>query len=172
MALMITTLTYDSLGAFIRDGKVSLNNDDLIFGQSYEAVQKYLRERLGTDGYVMGIRGRINDATVALLSQLDRGLKGDKVVVEVQVKDDEILTFDATKLDDVTQILMYGLPDEMAFDQLDASQPEEGHKGVLEVICTSKLRKSGDVRVTALDRDIDFDVEGITFVRTGKRGAR
>lgn len=168
MAVMVTTLSFSQLGALIRDKQVSLNNADLIFGQNYDAVKHYLQERLAADTYVMGIRGRINTDSVKLLSALDAGLNVDenRVIVEVNVPDDDILTFDASKLDDATQIMMYGLPEEMAFDQLDASQSGKDEATGIEVICTSKLRRSSNIRVTSLRRDdIVFDVEGITFVR-------
>lgn len=168
MSVMITTLSYEQLGAFIRDKQVSLDNASLIFGQNFEAVKHYLQERLGTDSYVMGIRGRINSDSVELLSKLDAGLQGNRVIVEVNVPDDDIITFDAAKLDDATQIMMYGLPEEMAFDQLDASQSEQGKSQGIEVVCTPKLKRATEVRVTSLHRDLNFDAEGITFIRVNR----
>lgn len=163
--ILVTTLSYDQLGTFIRDRQVSLDNADLVFGTNTNSIKKYLSDRLGSEGYVMGIRGRINEKSVSLLSQLDAGLQGNKVILEVNVNDEDVLSFDVQGLEDAAQILTHGLPEEILCDQLDSSiiRPEEA-KGVL-VVCAPAVRRTSDIRITSLNRDIDIDVEGITFVK-------
>lgn len=163
--ILVTTLDYDQLGAFIRDKQVSLDNADLIFGSNTESIKKYLADRLGSEGYVMGIRGRINEKTVALLSQLDSGLQDNKVILEVTVDDDEVMSFDVEGLEDAANILTYGLPDEMLYDQLDQALVSPGTTKGVSVVCTPAVRRTSGIRVTSLNRDIDINVEGITFVK-------
>lgn len=168
--ILVTTLSYDQLGAFIKDKQVSLDNADLIFGQDYEAIRKYITDRLGSDGYVMGLRGRINERSVELLSQLDAGLAGDRAVLEAEVEDDEVLSFDVNELEDAVQILTYGLPDEVLFDQLDSAVIQGDHQGGIEIVCVPAVRKTNNIRVTSLTREIVLDAEGITFVRLSGGG--
>lgn len=166
--ILVTTLSYDQLDAFIRDRQISLDNADLIFGYNPEAIRKYLSERLGSPGYVMGIRGRINDKSVSLLSQLDEGLQGDRVILEVDVDDDDVLSFDVKGLEDAAEILTYGLPEETLFDQLDSSIIPAGEAHGIPIVCTPAVKRTSDIRITALNQNIDIDVEGITFVRLNK----
>ena len=45
--LFVTTVNYDQLGTLIKNKSVSLDNDSLIFGQSFESICRYVKDRLG-----------------------------------------------------------------------------------------------------------------------------
>lgn len=165
--LLVTTLSYDQLGALIRNKSVSLDNDSLVFGQSSEPVRKYLMSRLGGTGYVVGIRGRINQKSAQLLSQLDRGLQGNKLILEAPVSEDEAITFNVQGIEEAVEILTYGLPDEMLYEQLDSAiVPKDDTSGV-QIICVPAIEATGNIRITSLNREIEVDAEGITFVKLG-----
>ncbi len=155
--VVVTTLSYDQLAILIKDKRVALNNENLLFGDHYEAIQNYIQERLGGEGYVMAVRGYINPTSVKLLSALDAGLRGNKVIVEVPVNNDDLLVFNVAGLDKVMESIHYGLPDEMVEEALDEAQTGIEDDAV-QIVCTPYLRKSGNLRVTSLNRDIDFDV--------------
>lgn len=163
--LIVTTLSYDQLGSFIRNKQVSLDNENLLFGKSFPPIKKYLTERLGGSGYVIGIRGRINENSVKLLSQLDKGLQGNKVIIEAPVSEDEIMTFNVQDLEEAAQILMYGLPDEILYNHLDNALLHDKVEDGIEIICVPAIRQSYNIRITSLNRDITIDAEGITFVK-------
>lgn len=165
--LLVTTLSYDQFGQFIRDKQISLDNSNLIFGYRYDIIHKYLQDRLGSEGYIMGIRGRINNKSVALLSQLDAGLTGDRLIMEVNVDDDDVLSFGVQGLEDAVKIMTMGLPEEMVYDQLDASLLEKGNGTPVEVVCAPMVTRSTGIRITSLNREVVLDVDGITFVRMG-----
>lgn len=165
---IVTTLSYDQLATLIRDKKVSIDNANLIFGQFSTSVNKYLADKMGTPGYVIGIRGRINANSVNLLAQMDPGLKGNKVVLEAQVSEDQTLSFSVNGLAEAAEILTYGLPDEDLFDQLDSSVVPSGTSPGVEVVCTSTIQNVGSIRITSLNREISVDAEGITFVKLNK----
>lgn len=164
--LIVTTMSYDELGQLIRSKAVSLNNDSLVFGQSADSVKQYLTERLGGQGYVVGIRGRINDTSARLLSQLDRGLAGNKLIIEAPVEEDEAICFTVKGIEEATEIITYGLPDEVLYDHLDSAQvPANATNAGVEIVCIPDIKKVGGIRITALNRDISVDTEGITFVK-------
>lgn len=162
--VVVTTLSYDELATLIRDKRVSLNNENLLLGAKYEAIQHYIQERLGGDGYVMAIRGRINPASVSLLSKLDGGLRGNKVIIEAPVDRDDLIVFDVAGLDKAVDIINYGLPEELVTEALDEAQTEI-RDDVVQVVCTPYIHKTGNVRITSLHREIDVAVAGITFVK-------
>lgn len=162
--VVVTTLSYDQLATLIKDRKVSLNNDTLLFGEHYSTIQRYIKERLGGKGYVMAIRGRINPASVGLLSKLDPGLKGNKVIIEAPVDQDDLLTFDVAGLDKAVEIINYGLPEELVEEALDEAQAAVSENSV-QVVCAPYLHKTRNVRITSLNRDIDVGDADITFVR-------
>lgn len=161
--LMVTTMSYDQLAALIKNRSISLDNDNLIFGQSTEIVGSYLRDRFGSPGYVVGIRGRINEKSAMLLSQLDRGLGGNKVILEAPVEEDDMVVFNVKGLEEAADLIAHGIPAEMVYDQLDSAISHEA-TGV-QVICVPEIARSSNIRITSLNRDITVDAEGITFVK-------
>lgn len=165
--LLITTLSYDEFGAFVKNSQVTLNNADLILGQNSEVIGKYIRDRLGSRGYVMGLRGRINKDSAEILSGLDSGLEGDRFIIEVDVDDDDVLSFDVAGLEEAVQIMEYGLPDEMVYAQLDSSLLEKPATDRVTVLCAPQIRKGKEVRITSLSRNAIVNIEGITFVKLG-----
>lgn len=167
--VIVTTLSYDQLALLIRDKKVSLNNENLLLGDHYEDIQKYIQERLGGDGFVMAIRGRINPVSVGLLASLDKGLAGNRVVIEAPVNQDDLLVFDVQGIAKAVEIIKYGLPDEMITEALDEAQTTL-QEGTVQIVCTPYISKTGKVRITSLNRDIDVGDADITFVKLGGEG--
>lgn len=169
MAVIVTTLSYDQLSVLIKEKKVSLDNENLILGACYEEIQAYVKERLGGTGFVMAIRGRINPVSVRLLAALDKGLRGNKVIIEAPVDDDDMLTFDVTGLDKAVEIINYGLSKELVEEALDEAQ-ESLQEGAVLVACTPCIRKCSNIRITSLNRVVDIDDADITFVKLGGDG--
>ena len=167
--VVVTTLSYDELAVLIKENQVALNNENLLFGDRYDAIRNYIEEHLGGEGYVVAIRGYLNPASVKLLSTLDRGLQGNKVIIEADVNKDDLLVFDVEGLDKAVEAIRYGLPDDVVTETLDEAQASL-RDDVIQVVCTPHIKKSGNIRVTSLNRNIDFNVSGITFVRMNGGG--
>ena len=168
--LFVTTLSYDQFGALIKDRAISLNNDNLIFGQSTEVVGSYLRDRFGSSGFVVGIRGRINEKSAQLLYQLDSGLGGNKLILEAPVREDDMVVFNAKGLEEAAELIAHGIPDSMVYDQLDSSIASASDPQGIQIICVPEIERSANIRITSLNREISVDAEGITFVKL--RGGR
>lgn len=164
--VIVTTISIQQFSELIRNKSVSLDNSDLIFGQNYEILQKYFTDRLGTSGYVIGIQGRLNNETVKLLSKLDDLENEDahKFVIETQVDESDMLSFSVDDISKALQILTHGLPDEMVYDKLDASASAAKHDGI-EIVCIPEITSKNHIRVTSLTDTINFDADGITFVK-------
>lgn len=161
--LMVTTMSYDQLATLIRDRSITLNNDNLIFGQSTEVVGSYLRDRFGSSGYVVGIRGRINEKSAALLSQLDKGLGGNKLILEAPVQEEDMVAFSVKGLEEAAELIAHGIPTEMVYDQLDSSISTD-ETGV-QIICVPEISRTNNIRITSINREISVDADGITFVK-------
>lgn len=171
--LLVTTLSTGQLSDLVKNKRVSLNNEDLLFGKPTESVRKYIEERLGGSGYVVAIRGRINPASADFLSKLDRGLKGDKFILETQVDPDDLLVFDMGKLVQVAEFIAHGFPDEYVEEALDEAQ-QAASDGSLQAVCLPYIRKEGNIKITSLDPRVNIDVSqaDITFVKLNGGGQR
>ena len=164
--LLVTTLSTAQLAELVRDKRVSLNNEDLLFGEPMDVVRNYIEERLGAPGYVMAIRGRINPASADFLAKLDRGLTGERFILETKVAPDDLLVFDLGKLVKVADFIAHGFPDEYVEEALDEAQDDISPQR-LQAVCLPYIRKEGNIRITSLNPRMNIDVSqaDITFVR-------
>lgn len=164
--LLVTTLSTRQLAELVRDKRISLNNEDLLFGEPTDAVRNYIEERLGGTGYVMAIRGRINPASADFLSKLDKGLAGERFILETKVDPDDLLVFDMGKLVKVADFIAHGFPDEYIEEALDEAQEDLSPKR-LQAVCLPYIRKEGNIRITSLNPHLNIDVSqaDITFVK-------
>ena len=163
--VIVTTLNYTEFAAFIKNKSVALNNSALVFGENYTEVKRYLEDRLGCGGYVMGIRGRINQTSAKLLAQLDPKLANDRrLILETPVDDRDALVFNVKGLEEAIEILTYGLPEDVLREHLDNSIDTTDSNDV-KVICVPAIFKSGDVKITSLNSEVSVDSAGITFVK-------
>lgn len=162
---IVTTASYDQLGQLIRNNRVSLNNGVLIFGQQSESISKYLTDQMGDDGYVIGIRGNINPNSARLLEQLDPSLHGNKIIIEAPVEENDIVAFSVKGIEEAAEILEYGLPEEILFDQLDQAIVDSRSVNGVQIICAPVIQKKGIIRITSLHTRVDIEAEGITFVK-------
>lgn len=168
MLLVVTTLSYEQLAELIKNKRVALNNEDLLFGEQVDTVRHYIEERLGGTGYVVAIRGRINPASANFLSKLDRGLEGERLILEAPVKQEDLLVFDVGKLAKVSEFISYGFPPEYIEEALDEAQADVNDNTV-QAICIPYIKKEGNLRITSpvpgRDAVINVSQADITFVR-------
>lgn len=162
--VVVTTLSYDELSTLIRDKRVALNNDSLILPQNYEAIQQYIEDRLGSDGFVMAITTRIDQQSVDVLSVLDQGLHGERVILEAPVDRDDLLVFDSAALRKVPEFIERGFSEDTVMQKLGEAERELNEEEV-QVVCTPCIKKTGRVRVTSPYREVDLSATGITFVK-------
>ena len=167
---IVTTLSYEELSRLIRDGKVSLDNSSLFFGYEVDAVDEYFRSRIGNNGYVVGLRGRLNKLTVDLFAQLNQAIQDSEfVILEAQVDEADLIRYRVSGVSDAAAALSYGFRIEEVYEQLDSAQTTDEQSG-LEVLCIPHIRNDGKIRITSLYEDITFNFAGISFVKLNKEG--
>lgn len=163
---IVTTLSHDELGKLIRDKKVSLNNAALLFGYNVDMLNKYFSDSIGYDGYVVGLRGRINPTTAEVFSNLDHDIEGkDRVILEAEIDESDMVSFSVSGVSKAAEALAYGLPESDIREQLDGARDSVNNEDSVEVICVPYIQANGKVRVTSLSDELDFNLEGITFVK-------
>lgn len=163
---IVTTMSYDKLGALIRDRKVSLDNADLLFGYNTDAINKYFKDKIGYDGYVVGIRGRLNPYTAEMLESLDNTVRrGDYVLLEAEIDADDALCYSADGVTKAAEALFYGLPEDDVCGQLDSAEKPVDAVDAVEFLCVPYIKSNGKLVVTSLTEELSFDLEGIKFVK-------
>lgn len=164
MMYLITTMSFDELGRLIRDKRVSLDNSDLLVGYDAQTFSQYFTSRLGSSGYVVGLRGRINNTTANVFSKMDRDLNsGGRVILEAEISDD-LLRFKVTDISRIAEAMEMGFPTSSIFEDLDTAQLTTNDPAGIEVLCVPYISLGDKVRVTSLAGDINFDIDDITFV--------
>ena len=164
---IVTTLSFDKLAELIRDKQVCLNNADLLFGQDAIAVHSYFRERVGYEGYAMGLRARLNKNTAKLMSSLDNRVNtGDWLILEAEIDESDLLRYNVDGISAAASALAYGLDAEDVIEHLDNSQQFGDNSDSVEVLCVPFIKADGRIKVTSTrEENIDIPVEGITFVK-------
>lgn len=168
---IVTTMSYDDLAQLIRDKQISLNNADLLFGNNDDALNKYFKDRLGYDGYVVGLHGRLNSLMAGMFTHLDRDLtrrvgEHGRVILEAEIDESDMLRYSVSGINAAADALIYGLPEDEVFETLDEANIGASEKTTqLEVICVPYIKSNSKIRVASLAGDIEFAVEGITLVR-------
>lgn len=162
--LFLTTLDYNQLGELIRSRRLSLNNVDLLYDRGDTTViADYLKSKLGYDGFVLGIRGKLNAASVELMSQLDPELHGDKIVMELTIPEDSALVFDVQEFIEALISIDSNLPDEEVIEQLNIALEMGSTPGSVKLLCIPFLTKESKIRITSLHEPVE--VEGMSFVK-------
>lgn len=165
---IVTTLSFDQLSHLIKDKQVSLDNGNLLFGQQTDIVDEYFRERIGYDGYVVGLCGRLNKTTASLFAKMDAGVKsGSRLVLEAEIDKDDVMRFKVEGVNAAAAALSYGLSGEDIYQQLDEAQQYPGDASApVEILCVPFIKANGKIRVTSMaDDTVTFNVEGVTFVK-------
>lgn len=163
---IVTTLSFEELGRLIRDKRVSVDNGDLLFGTNTETINSYFKERIGYQGYVVGLRGRLNSTSATIFKNMDqRTVTGEHVIVEAQIDEDDVLRYRVDGVNTAAQALQYGMSEDAIYDELDEAQLRPGDKGGVEILCVPYLKGNPKVKVTSLKEELNFNVEGITFVK-------
>ena len=168
MPYIVTTISLQHLGELIRNKKVSLNNGDLMFGYDIDAINRYFKARIGNDGYVLGIRGRLNRTTAELFKHLDEDVlaQDGKVLLEAEVDPDDVLRYRVNGIMDTALAVSYGFSEEDVFSQLDEAQLPSEDEAAVEVLCIPFIKANGKIRITSFtEDDIEIPVSGIEFVK-------
>lgn len=163
---IVTTLSFEELGTLIKTRRVSLDNCNLLFGSNVEPIDAYFKERIGYQGYVIGLRGRLNATSAKLFKELDKQtITGQHVIVEVEIDEDDVLRYRVAGINNAVQAFSFGMSEDAILDELDEAQVLPGQSGGVEVLCVPYLNGASQVRVTSLSDELAFDVDGITFVK-------
>lgn len=91
----LTTMSSRELGFFKAKRVISLSNMRLVCGNEYSNIlSDFIKEKLGYSGYVLGVRGRLTQATYDFFKKLDVQLCSGSVLLEIQVNESNMLMFD------------------------------------------------------------------------------
>lgn len=158
----MTTLSLNDLSVLIKDKKISTNNVNLIFGSTVNFISEYLKQKLGYNGFVLGIIGRISNETVSTLLNFDPKLKDEKVVLEIKIRDDDALYMDINSLLEIADYIDLGLSDEDIIEQIDTAI-SNGSAASSSLVCIPYINCNDAERVTSLSKEIQID--DIAFVK-------
>lgn len=161
---VITTISYEKLSELLKNQKVTLNNERLIVGRDYKVIRDYLEEVLGTSGYVIALKGKINPTSVSLLSKLDRGLKSDKVIIEASLNPREAITYNVQDFTKIGEFLNYGLDSDTVIDYMEEAKNNVTDSSI-QVVCFPCLEKAGKLRISSLSNELEFESDDITVVK-------
>ena len=131
---VLTTLSLDDLSCLIKNKKISTNNVDLIFGAEDTLVSDYLKQRLGYNGFVLGIIGQISNATMEKLVSLDPELKNKKVALEIQIPENDALFMSVEDLVEVADFIDLGLDKDDIIEQIDTAI-QNGTTATNKIVC-------------------------------------
>lgn len=159
---VLTTLSLDDLSHLIKNKKISTNNVDLIFGAEDNLVSDYLKQRLGYDGFVLGIVGQISNDTMEKLVSLDPELKNKKVALEIQIPENDALFMSVEDLVEVADFIDLGLDPDDIIEQIDTAI-QNGMSASNKIVCIPYIPSDRAERVTSLTQDIHID--NIAFVK-------
>lgn len=164
---MATILSLNQLGSLIRDKKVGLDNGSILFGFDDSFIDDYFKSRLNSDTYVVGIRGRLNDAMGNLFKELDSSIiPQHKVILEAKISESEVIRMKIPGLLKAAEMYEYGLGTDLVEEELDEAVTTSDQQGV-EVICVPLLTLQDGVRVTSFTDKLKFEVDSVTFVALG-----
>ena len=159
---VLTTLSLDDLSCLIKNKKISTNNVDLIFGAEDTLVSDYLKQRLGYNGFVLGIIGQISNATMEKLVNLDPELKNKKVALEIQIPENDALFMSVEDLVEVADFIDLGLDKDDIIEQIDTAI-QNGATATNKIVCIPYIPSDKAERITSLTQDIHID--NIAFVK-------
>ena len=167
---ILTTMKLEDLGILISSGHIELNNSDLFFGYSIDRIDEYFSQRVGNDGYAIGICGKITETTAEILKSLDSDLlTGEHIILEAQFNEDDCVLFDVSGINDAMDALSYGLSDEEIIEQLNLSISREPVAGRINVVCVPSIRRVGHIRIHRFgDEEMEIQVNDISFVKFDK----
>lgn len=159
---VLTTLSLDDLSHLIKNKKISTNNVDLILGTEDNIISDYLKQRLGYNGFVLGIVGQISNDTMDKLISLDPELKNRKVALEIQIPENEALFMDTNDLVEVADFIDLGLDADDILEQIDTAI-RNGKTATNRIVCIPYIPSDSAERITSLTQDIHID--NIAFVK-------
>ena len=159
---ILTTLSLDELSSLLKNKKLSTNNVNLFFGAEGNIISDYLKQRLGYNGFVLGIVGQISNDTIAKLTGLDPELKNSRVALEIKIPENEALFMNAEDLFEIADFIDLGLADEDIVEQIDTAI-RNGGTTKNSIVCIPYIPSDKAERLTSLTQDVQID--NIAFVK-------
>lgn len=165
---MLTTMTTRQLGCLIRDGKVALNNSNIIFGESGDYLDEYFRNSTGTDEYLIGFRSPLSEKVVPAIQALDPRITDDDIVIiEIEVEEKDVTSYALENVMRAASLFQYGFDQSDVIDEMDLAR-EVDTKNRFDILCIPYI-KLGDIgkkiRVTTLHDELTFPIDEITFYK-------
>ena len=163
---ILTTLSLDELSSLLKDKKISTNNVDLFFGAEGSIISDYLKQRLGYNGFVLGIIGQISNGTISQLTGLDPALRHSKVALEIKIQENDALFMNIKDLMEVADYIDLGLDAEDILGQIDTAI-QHGSAATNSIVCIPYIPSDKAERLTSLTRDVQ--IENIAFVKVSEQ---
>ena len=164
----MTAMSLNELSYLMKHKSVHINNSDLIFGKNFSTMNNYFKDRIGNDGYVLCVKGKISAESAKLFSQLDSLVKtGEHLIIEADIPNQDFIRYSVTGLEKAFKYLYHGLPDSDVFEGLDEAVLQDGQSASVEIICVPEFKRNMNLRVTSMRDTITFQSPDIKFVKLG-----
>lgn len=166
---MLSVLNFEEMGALIRRRSLSLNNSEVFFGPHSDFIGTFLRHKLGSAGYTLGVCGPLSEVAIDTIRTVVPSVAHPgHLILETMADCDDAIRFRQCDIISVSQSLKYGLEKDEVLEQLAEAEVPHGTPAdqAIEVICVPAIRLIMPARATSLSEELDFAVDGITFVRS------
>lgn len=162
---ILTTLSLDELSYLLKQKKVSTNNVEFISDQEGALISEYLKQKLGYNGFVLGIVGQISLKNIEKLKELDPELNDAKVALEIKIPDNEAIYMNENDIIEVADFIDLGMDSEDILDQIDTAITN-GEGTTNNFVCIPYIPREHTKRLTSLTQDIQID--NIAFVKVNQ----
>lgn len=160
---IITAISYEELSKLIKEHKVYLNNEKLLFGKSSRDLSDFIKAKLHSDGYIVGIHGRTNKNTFELMEKL-KGTPDGMTMIEAEINVSNVIKFKANTLAEVIDAIRFNKDKELIIQLAEeALARSETSKGIT-VICAPFIELDNKVKISSKN-NLQFEGDSITFVK-------
>lgn len=162
--MFITVVDYDELSLLFKGEELSTNNSELMFGDSIYVIHEYFKNKFKTEGFILGILGKLTPKTVQVLKALDPNALNRKVVVEIDTDLSNALVFKASGVCEVIDSIPRDIPDEDIWNILDSALTKDS-KGLRIAALPSLKLVHGRTRVMFQGIEANVDVDGVEVIK-------
>lgn len=164
---IVTTISNEQLHELVEDGKLQLSNSEMFFDYDVDLIDNYFKDRLGSDGYVLGLRGRLNNTTASILANLDTAAVrqgAHRLFLEAEIDPEDVVRYTMEGVCSAAEALHHGFSEDSILGFLDSAEKSEDSPKGVEILCVRALRHA-KVRIGSPVQEIRGEIEGVSLVK-------
>ena len=164
---IVTTISNEQLHDIVSNKELQLDNSEMFMSYDVDIINEYFRNRVGSTGYVLGLRGRLNNTTASMLAHLDTdAVKADshRLFLEAEIDPEDVVRYTFEGVSTAAEALSRGLSKDSIIGFLDSAEKDADSPRGIEVLCITAI-KNGRVRIGSPVQDIRGEIEGIALVK-------